>query len=93
MTPEPVLPTHPLVLVTGSTGYIGGRLVPELIAAGFRVRVGVGGAGEDVGAAAGLAVADVGVEAQGDRGVHGLPRGVRAVGWSTGCGYRRRRVG
>ncbi|MFI0432596.1 MAG: SDR family oxidoreductase [Candidatus Nanopelagicales bacterium] len=26
-------------LVTGATGYIGGRLVPELIAAGYRVRV------------------------------------------------------
>ena len=29
----------PLVLVTGATGYIGGRLVPTLLAAGFRVRV------------------------------------------------------
>ncbi len=28
-----------LVLVTGATGYIGGRLVPELLSAGFRVRV------------------------------------------------------
>ncbi len=28
-----------LVLVTGVTGYIGGRLVPELLASGFRVRV------------------------------------------------------
>ncbi|MEL7977625.1 SDR family oxidoreductase [Isoptericola sp. F-RaC21] len=28
-----------LVLVTGATGYIGGRLVPELLAAGYRVRV------------------------------------------------------
>jgi len=27
------------VLVTGATGYIGGRLVPELLAAGFSVRV------------------------------------------------------
>ncbi|WP_277245529.1 SDR family oxidoreductase [Micrococcus terreus] len=27
------------VLVTGATGYIGGRLVPELLAAGFTVRV------------------------------------------------------
>lgn len=29
----------PLVLVTGATGYIGGRLIPELLADGFRVRV------------------------------------------------------
>lgn len=28
-----------LVLVTGATGYIGGRLVPELLTAGYRVRV------------------------------------------------------
>lgn len=28
-----------LALVTGATGYIGGRLVPELLTAGFRVRV------------------------------------------------------
>ena len=28
----------PLALVTGATGYIGGRLVPELLAAGHRVR-------------------------------------------------------
>lgn len=28
----------PTVLVTGATGYIGGRLVPRLLAAGFRVR-------------------------------------------------------
>ena len=28
-----------LVLVTGATGYIGGRLVPELLDAGYRVRV------------------------------------------------------
>ena len=38
------LPTEPaleagLVLVTGATGYIGGRLVPELLARGYRVRV------------------------------------------------------
>jgi uncharacterized protein YbjT (DUF2867 family) len=31
--------TSRLVLVTGATGYIGGRLVPELLAAGHRVRV------------------------------------------------------
>ena len=29
---------EPLILVTGATGYIGGRLVPRLLAAGFRVR-------------------------------------------------------
>ncbi|WP_442928304.1 SDR family oxidoreductase [Microbacterium sp. MMO-56] len=29
----------PLALVLGATGYIGGRLVPRLIAAGYRVRV------------------------------------------------------
>lgn len=28
-----------IVLVTGATGYVGGRLVPELIARGYRVRV------------------------------------------------------
>lgn len=28
-----------IVLVTGVTGYIGGRLVPQLIEAGYRVRV------------------------------------------------------
>ena len=35
MAPDP---SSPLVLVTGATGYIGGRLVPRLLAAGFRVR-------------------------------------------------------
>jgi len=29
----------PLLLVTGATGYIGGRLVPHLLQAGYRVRV------------------------------------------------------
>lgn len=42
------LPTAPnpslgLVLVTGASGYIGGRLVPELVARGYRVRVMVRG--------------------------------------------------
>lgn len=36
---EVAMPERPLVLVTGVTGYIGGRLVPELLANGFRVRV------------------------------------------------------
>lgn len=31
-------PGKPLILVTGATGYIGGRLVPRLLAAGHRVR-------------------------------------------------------
>ena len=39
MTREPAPLTGPLALVTGATGYIGGRLVPELLAAGFRVRL------------------------------------------------------
>jgi len=38
--PNEILPSRGrLVLVTGATGYIGGRLIPELLAAGFRVRV------------------------------------------------------
>ena len=32
-------PSAQTCLVTGATGYIGGRLVPELLAAGNRVRV------------------------------------------------------
>jgi uncharacterized protein YbjT (DUF2867 family) len=32
-------PTKRLILVTGVTGYIGGRLVPRLLGAGYRVRV------------------------------------------------------
>ena len=41
----PLSQSHPsdgsarLCLVTGASGYIGGRLVPELLAAGYRVRV------------------------------------------------------
>ena len=31
--------TPPVAVVFGGTGYIGGRLVPRLIAAGYRVRV------------------------------------------------------
>ena len=29
---------QPLILVTGATGYVGGRLVPRLVSAGYRVR-------------------------------------------------------
>lgn len=35
---EKTLEAQPLILVTGATGYIGGRLVPRLLEAGFRVR-------------------------------------------------------
>jgi uncharacterized protein YbjT (DUF2867 family) len=36
---ETAPPHNSLALVTGATGYIGGRLIPELLGAGFRVRV------------------------------------------------------
>jgi uncharacterized protein YbjT (DUF2867 family) len=40
MDPDsPSTTTSPTVLVTGATGYVGGRLVPELLAADHRVRV------------------------------------------------------
>ncbi len=32
-------PSSKLLLVTGATGYVGGRLVPRLLASGYRVRV------------------------------------------------------
>ncbi len=32
------MPDSKLILVTGATGYVGGRLVPRLLAAGYRVR-------------------------------------------------------
>ena len=32
------MPVSKLILVTGATGYVGGRLVPRLLAAGYRVR-------------------------------------------------------
>ena len=34
-----IMPSPKLILVTGATGYVGGRLVPRLIEAGYRVRV------------------------------------------------------
>ncbi|MCJ1685605.1 SDR family oxidoreductase [Rathayibacter sp. VKM Ac-2927] len=36
---RPSDPSRPLALVTGATGYIGGRLTPRLLEAGYRVRV------------------------------------------------------
>jgi uncharacterized protein YbjT (DUF2867 family) len=51
----PVQPAAaPLILVTGATGYVGGRLVPELLAHGVRVRV----MARDVGRLAGRAWSD-----------------------------------
>ena len=32
------MPNKKLILVTGATGYVGGRLVPKLLEAGYRVR-------------------------------------------------------
>ena len=33
-----IMPQPKLILVTGATGYVGGRLVPRLLEAGYRVR-------------------------------------------------------
>lgn len=33
-----IMPNSKLILVTGATGYVGGRLVPKLLEAGYRVR-------------------------------------------------------
>src|ERR1041384_1068868 len=35
---ETLMPQPKLILVTGATGYVGGRLVPRLLEAGYRVR-------------------------------------------------------
>lgn len=37
-SPAPEQPSPKVVAVTGVTGYVGGRLVPELLAAGYKVR-------------------------------------------------------
>jgi uncharacterized protein YbjT (DUF2867 family) len=34
-----IMPSTKLILVTGATGYVGGRLVPRLLEAGYRVRL------------------------------------------------------
>jgi uncharacterized protein YbjT (DUF2867 family) len=46
----PTTPIEPLgpVLVTGATGYIGGRLVPELLARGYPVRAMVRGGADEI---------------------------------------------
>ena len=36
--PDPLMAEQLRCLVTGATGYIGGRLVPRLLEAGFKVR-------------------------------------------------------
>ncbi len=46
------LPCHPQpemgrILVTGASGYVGGRLVPELLARGYHLRVMVRGASDE----------------------------------------------
>ncbi len=77
------LPTRPVprmgkVLVTGATGYVGGRLVPELLARGYQVRVMVRGEASHyrtVWPEAEVVVAD----ALDPGSLHRAFRGVRAV--------------
>ncbi len=45
--PTDFQPSIGRVLVTGASGYIGGRLVPELIARGYKVRIMVRSSGYD----------------------------------------------
>lgn len=46
--PTSSLPELGRILVTGTTGYIGGRLVPELLARGYQVRAMVRGSAPEV---------------------------------------------
>jgi len=74
------LPTQPLpqsgiVLVAGATGYIGGRLVPELLARGYTVRVMVRAESpehEERWPEAEIIVADALVEEEVDRALEGV---------------------
>ena len=70
------------VLVTGGTGYIGGRLVPELLARGYRVRVMVRAASpehKDRWPGAEIAVADAKDPASLSAALKGIYRAVDAA--------------